>query len=743
MKFKINPVRERLFLGLLVMLLSFALQLPDVPWIKGFRQQMEWVAYDLRMRMTGSDADILDQRLVILDIDDDSLEQLGRWPWSRTRMAELIGKLNSAGAAVIALDVFFSEAERNPLVESVNLLHASGEPAYRQMTEVLAGLAQTHDADALLGKVMRDAPVVQGYAASGEVRKSSGLLPEPSGHVLRQGPDRIELAEMQSYIANIPVIGKDRPGGFLTFQPDGDGILRRVPLVLSQGEGVYPCLALAVAMEYLGLDRLALIASPVAGVNLIEAVSVEGALLLPVDRLGRVFVPFPKRAGRFHYLSAQAFLRGDHDPALLRDAIVLLGSTATGIHDLRATPVSGIYPGVEVHAALISAILEDRLPFAASWAEGVDLVTIILLGLIAALSMPFMGIGWVAVLMLFMIGAFTLINFWLWEEKRLILSLAMPIFLLGLIGLANMAIGFFHEMIFRRRLRNAFGQYIPPQLVNQLQNDSHARESLQGEERIMTVLFSDIRGFTGISENLKAEQLKQLLNRYFTPMTKIIFDWHGTIDKYVGDMIMAFWGAPVEDRDHRRHAIAAALQMIDSLDAMQGELHAAGYPSVRCGIGLNTGPMNVGDMGSEYRRAYTVLGDAVNLASRLEGLTKFYAVPIIVSGQTAEGLHDVFLFRPLDCVRVKGKELPVRIFQPVGRLDQSSQAQREEVQALSLAYTAYLAGDWPQAERLYTQLAGNRPTDRLYPIYLQRIAHLQQMGKQSGDWDGIYTHDEK
>ncbi|MBF0255465.1 MAG: adenylate/guanylate cyclase domain-containing protein [Gammaproteobacteria bacterium] len=740
--FNINPVRERLLLGLLVLIGSFSFYALDIGWVNDLRERMEWMAYDLRMRATGLDAAIVDSRVIVLDIDDDSLEQLGRWPWSRTQMAELIAKLTEAEAAVIALDIFFSEPERNPLIESSRLLQTAEDKDFAQMAGVLEQLAEVNDADKLLGEVMAAGPIVQGYVASGEKRSSSGAMPEPAG-LLAEQQVRVSLPTIESYIANIGVIGEGKRGGFLTFQPDRDGILRRVPLVLSYKDAIYPSLALAAVMEYMGLEKIDLITAPAGDGHLVEGLSIDGALNLPTDHLGRANVPFPKRAGAFHYVSAVDFLAGRFDENLVRDAIVLVGSTATGIYDLRATPISGIYPGVEVHAVLMSAMLNDYLPYAAKWAQGVDIVSILLLGLIAALAMPFIGIGWVVLLMLVMDLGFIYLNFWLWQEKRLILSLAMPVLLVALIGIANLVIGFYHEMMFRKRLRTAFGQYIPPELVDQLQDDSSAAASLEGEEREMTVLFSDIRGFTGISESLRADQLKQLLNLYFTPMTRIIFERKGTIDKYVGDMIMAFWGAPVEDKDHRQHAIEAALDMLQAIENLQPRLRQLGFPEVHSGIGLNSGPMNVGDMGSEYRRAYTVLGDAVNLGSRLEGLTKYYGVPLIVSAETAAGLEQQFLFRPLDRVRVKGKDKPVNILQPLCHLKQASPDQLAEVEAFRAAYSAYLEGDWYNAQQRLQALIAAHPAEKLYRVYHDRIDKLQEEHADSSLWDSTFVHEIK
>jgi adenylate cyclase len=293
----------------------------------------------------------------------------------------------------------------------------------------------------------------------------------------------------------------------------------------------------------------------------------------------------------------------------------------------------------------------------------------------------------------------------------------------------------------RRKMQSIFGRYVPPQIVAEMSRHPDEDFAVEGQSRELSVLFCDIRSFTTISESLPADELKQLLNRFFTPMTRVIFEKRGTIDKYVGDMIMAFWGAPVQDPQHPQHAVEAALGMLDQVESLRAEFGERGWPEVRVGIGINTGTMNVGDMGSEFRRAYTVIGDAVNLGSRLEGLTKYYGVSLIISESTAEKLSGILL-RRLDRVKVKGKNEPVTIFEPVAFVDEVPGDLRQEIEISEQAMDCYFAGEWEKAQALFEKLRSARPECRLYGLYLERIQRLRSQGVAPG-WDGVFVHTEK
>jgi adenylate cyclase len=327
-----------------------------------------------------------------------------------------------------------------------------------------------------------------------------------------------------------------------------------------------------------------------------------------------------------------------------------------------------------------------------------------------------------------------------WQYYNLILPLASPLLLVAMLFVLHMTYGFFIESRGKRQLAQTFGQYIPPELVDEMV-DTSAEFSLDGESREMTVLFSDVRGFTSISEGLDPKQLTALMNALLTPLTRVIDKNRGTIDKYMGDAIMAFWGAPLTDPQHARHALYAAFDMMKALKDLQAEFAEKGWPPVNIGIGLNTGVMNVGNMGSEFRVAYTVLGDAVNLGSRLEGLTKAYGVDIIVSETTRKAVEE-FVFKELDLVRVKGKNEPVAIFEPIGHKNDVSKDIISEITRYKQALRAYRKQEWDQAELEFFNLSQSYPKSLLYKEYLNRIANCRKT-PPGPEWDGVYTHTSK
>ncbi len=367
-------------------------------------------------------------------------------------------------------------------------------------------------------------------------------------------------------------------------------------------------------------------------------------------------------------------------------------------------------------------------------------MAIFVIGLFLALVYPLLG---PALLMLSSL-AFTLgivaLNFKLWVDYKLDVPVVVLVFLILLITAINLTYGFLKEGINRRMIKSMFDQYVPPEHINAMLDDPD-NYNFEGENKELSVLFSDIRGFTSISEKLSAADLKTLLNEFFTPITGIIFDNKGTIDKYVGDMVMAFWGAPLGDPDHRRHAVISALQMLEKKEALKAEFRKKGLPEVNIGVGINSGFMNVGDMGSTYRRSYTVLGDAVNLGSRLESITKFYGVKLLIGEETYDHIEG-FLCRLVDKVQVKGKEEPIRIYEPLCLTSDASDELIDQVEEYHVAHDYYLQQNWQKAESCFRKLHENDPDKLLYSVYLERIENLQTQ-ELSSDWDGTFKHTAK
>jgi adenylate cyclase len=426
---------------------------------------------------------------------------------------------------------------------------------------------------------------------------------------------------------------------------------------------------------------------------------------------------------------------------VLRDGVIaLVGTTSAGLLDLRATPVQRAYPGVEIHANLIAGILDGKVMQRPAYVRGAEFVLLILFGVVFATILPMLSPLAATLTGFGMMLTYIAVNLVFWHYGRLVLPIASGILMMLLMFLLNMSYGYFIETRGKRQLTGLFGQYVPPELVDEMANDPE-RYSLEAESREMTVLFSDVRGFTTISEGLDPKQLAELMNQMLTPMTTVIHDNRGTIDKYMGDAIMAFWGAPVPDPEHARHAIEAAMQMMSKLSEINVAFKQRGWPEIRIGVGINTGVMNVGNMGSEFRMAYTVLGDAVNLGSRLEGLTKGYGVYVIVSESTKDAVPD-YAYRELDIVRVKGKDKPVGIYEPLGPASSVDKRMQDELKLYRQALKYYRAQQWDMSELQFLNLAKASHSPQLYRMYSERTAYFRAHppGK---DWDGVFTHTTK
>ena len=728
--------------GIAITLLVVSLHQADSGVLRALRDRLDWLVYDLRYNHTLPPDPAPSRDIVIVDIDEASLAEVGHFPWPRNVLARLVDGLVEAGVVVVGFDIVFAEAEENPvrrvLRDAGPLL---GDEAER-LGELLAPVDAELDGDLSFARSISAAreagiDIVLGYALTQEP-SGSGQLGDTLELPGNPAPAQVGLEALPGYTANIPVLQQaaERAGYFVS-TPDADGVNRSYPLILGHGDAIYPSLALEAARRFLYVEEIGLVTTPIGGVETLEAVTLDGAPL-PTDGNGRVLIPYRGPPRTFDYVSAAAVLRGDAGEALA-GRIALIGTSAVGLVDIRSTPVSSVYPGVEVHASVLAGIIEGRFPFRPPWADGVDIVLTFGLGLLLALVLPFSGALLYVLASGVAAGVAVWINLWLWIDQAFVTSLIGPLLAVVAVTSFNLVYGFFTETLAKRQLKSMFGQYVPPQLVEEMSRNPKGITD-DGERREMTVLFCDIRGFTTISEQLTASELKDLLNRFFTPMTEIIFEHRGTIDKYVGDMIMAFWGAPLADPDHARNAIDTALEMLARTEALKPELAAFGYPEVNIGIGLNTGPMNVGNMGSQFRRSYTVLGDSVNLGSRLEGLTKFYGVQLIVGEQTHAGQQD-YLFRQLDRVKVKGKQEPTRIYTPICRLDEATSEVRAELAVYEGARMAYIERRWEDAEAGFRTLKASA-AHVLYDMYLERIAHLR-LDPPGPDWDGTFVHTSK
>lgn len=698
-------------------------------------EQLDTLLYDWRFRMLPPSRPEGPVPVVVVDIDERSIQREGRWPWGRDKVMTLVQALEKQGVSLIGFDVVFSEAETNP---ADRVLTAEGlSPALR---EELLRRRSSFDNDARFAGVVSSRTVLGYFLHADGVRV--GKLPQPFLE-LDPDDDSWRVMSLPDYTGNLPsLMDKALSAGFVTTLPDRDGVIRRSPLILRHGDALYTSLALELARLYLKAPFIGLqTASCMNGLTCIERIQV-GNNMVRTDENGAALVPYKGGRKSFTYLSASKVMHDELPAGILDGAIVLVGTSALGLADLRTTPLETFYPGVEVHANLLDAILQSTggnspFDYRPDWAPGATFVLLLVSGLMLALLLPRLEPGFMLLVSGGWLVVLVLGNFAMWSAAGFDLPLAALLVMAALIALFNIAFGFLKANYQKREIKAMFGQYVPPAHVEQMLAHPESA-SLEGESREMTVLFSDIRNFTTISEGLSAQALKQMLNRFFTPITQVIFDNNGTIDKYVGDMVMAFWNAPLQDQRHAYNAILTALAMQKKVDELRDEFVAAGLPEVNIGIGINTGLMNVGDMGSEFRRAYTVLGDAVNLGSRLESVTKFYGLKILV-GESTYAQAPEFLYRRVDRIIVKGKHEPITVYEPVCLLADASSSRKERVGRFNEAVGYYFAQQWDAAEEVLRELLAQDPERKLYQMYIERIAQLRK-ADMTVAWSGVYEH---
>jgi len=702
-------------------------------------EQMDLWLYDVRLRVTMPEK--VDTRVVIVDIDEKSLAEIGRWPWSRNVVARMVDNLfDRYKVAIIGFDVVFAERDYSsglPVLEQFAHSELRDSEDYKR---ALFGLRSKLDYDSILAKSLQKGPVILGYFFTndegGAKGHAAGILPRPTfGKGSLKAPGT-SFESKKGYGANIDLLQKHAAAaGHFNPATDIDGVARRVPVLIDYKGDYYEALSIAMVRALFGFpDIKPFIPDSDKGYGRIESISV-GDMRIPVDAGANALIPYRGRQGSFTYVSASDVIQGRVKPELLDGAIVLVGTTAAGLMDLRATPVSPVYAGVEIHANMIAGILDQNIRTTPPYAMAAELFMLLIAGLLLSFLLPRLKlISSVLVSSGLLIGV-TLLNMYLWN-RGLVLPLASSFLMIPAIYIFHTSFGFLMESRSRRQITGLFGQYVPPEIVQEMSKDP-SKFTMEADSREMTVLFSDVRNFTTISEGLEPRQLAQMMNEYMTPMTGIIYETRGTIDKYIGDAIMAFWGAPLQDPDHANHAIMAALNMQTELERLRPQFAAKGWPEIHIGIGINTGEMRVGNMGSRFRMAYTALGDAVNLGARLEGITKEYGVGIVV-GENTKASVEGFFFRELDLVRVKGKNKPVAIFQPLGREEDMDDATISEITLYHEFLPAYRDRNWGKAAAMLDELKRLSPGSRLYALYEERIEYFHR-NPPPADWDGVFV----
>ncbi|MEP6968974.1 MAG: adenylate/guanylate cyclase domain-containing protein, partial [Betaproteobacteria bacterium] len=603
----------------------------------GVLDRLDSIIYDSRLRATMPKT--LDDRIVIVDIDEKSLADVGRWPWGRNRLSELTTELfERQKVALLGFDIVFAEADESSGLKRLNELAQRELRDQPGFVDKLKQLQSSLDYDAMFAKSLEGRPVVLGFYLTGDRDGlTSGVLPAPvmTKQALQGRP--IKFTSWNGYGSNIAQIARAAPvAGHFNQIPDVDGVVRSLPLIAEYKGNYYESLSLAMFRMLAGSPTVSpgfpkerLLGRSYQGLESIQLKLGSKTLSIPVDDQVSSLIPFrgaggPK-GGSFKYVSAADLLSKALPPESLKDKIVLVGTTAPGLLDLRVTPVSEVYPGVEAHANVISGLLDGKTLVKPDYAIGYEVVVLLFAGLLLAVALPLVSATRAVILSVVVAALVGGLNLWLYLGAGLVLPLAGALIMVATAFALNMSYGYFVESRSKRELAHLFGTYVPPELVDEMVKDPDSY-SMKATNREMTVMFCDMRGFTKMSEQMEPIQLQSLLNGLFTRLTGIIRANRGTIDKYMGDCVMAFWGAPVETPEHAHLAVKSAMEMANAVRGINEEHRAKGIPEIGIGIGVNTGNMCVGDMGSNIRKSYTVIGDAVNLGSRLEGLSKVYGV---------------------------------------------------------------------------------------------------------------------
>ncbi|MBI3323327.1 MAG: adenylate/guanylate cyclase domain-containing protein [Candidatus Omnitrophica bacterium] len=669
--------------------------------------------------------------VAIVDLDDESLRRLGQWPWPRTRVAQLVRRLAEGGASVIAFDIVFAEPDRTSPRSVWEIWRSSdAEPSLERQLAVLP------DHDQVLAQALQGARVVTGFAL---VEGTAAGEPALKAGVAHAGPDpRLFVAGLSGAVANLPELERAAAGnGHFNMLAERDGILRRVPLFLKRGEALYPSLVAEALRVSQGASTY--------GVRSVPTGIVEvkiGRLVVPTDARGRVWLRDAGRQAQ-RFIPAWRVLDEGFDPSLVSGKICFVGSSAAGLKDLRATPLNPVAAGTEVHAQLAEQALLGEFLVRPDWAPGAEFLFLLLLGGALILLLPRVGPAWCAGAGALGVAGAGAASWWAFTQRGWLMDPVLPALAALGIYLVSSLLQYLRTEAERRQIREAFSHYLSPELVRRLAEHPELLK-LGGEMKPMSLLFCDIRGFTTIAEQFDAQGLTRFMNRFLTPMTEVILRGQGTIDKYIGDCIMAFWNAPLDDPEHARHACEAALEMQRTLAdwscQREQEARAAGgrWVPVRVGIGINTGECCVGNLGSEQRFDYSVLGDAVNVASRLEGLCKVYGVDMVVSESTVERAGGLAALE-MDLITVKGKTRPVRVYTLVGGPEvQSDPAFQELRRASGEMLAAYRAQRWDAALASIEELIRmDTPQTRLlYALYQERIRAYQAAPPGPG-WDGV------
>ena len=666
------------------------------------------------------------QNVVIVDIDETSIKSLGQWPWSRDKLAKILENLTLANVGIVGLDIVFAEEDRtspHKILQDLKI-YKKDVPNY----------------DLEFANIVENSPVILGYQFD-LVKKdnANAKVPQiPAIFIEKDKPqDKSYLIEAYNTILNIPQIqDKAYSSGFFNNIPDDTGIIRSVPLIISYDDTIYPSLALEV-IRVINDTQKVVVQYDENGISNI----VLDDISIPTDRYGRMLINFRGPERSFKYISAIDIYNNSFDKSEIDGKIVLIGTSAAGLFDLRATPFDSIFPGVEVHANIIDNILMQDFIYKASWLDGANILIIFVLSIIVVMLTTYTTFWANPIIFISFSTSYLFLVYNLLFDYGIVLNILFPIATVLIASIMTTLFDYFYNIKKEEAIKAKFASKVSKNVMDDILKNIDKNE-FSAKSKEVTIFFSDIRGFTNISEKLDAKELISFLNRYMQPMSEIIIKYQGTIDKFIGDAIMAYWNAPIDIKNHCDLALKASLEQLEVLEKLNVELQKENLPKIDIGIGLNTGTVIVGEMGSSLRSDYTVIGDTINLGSRVESLCKYYDSKLNISNFTKDKLQEKYIFRFLDLVKVKGKNEPVEIWQVLGK-GEANESLKEELDLYHKAIEFYKNSDFINALEIFESLENNenKTNKNIYKIYITRCKEFIKTPPKN--FDGVYEHTTK
>jgi adenylate cyclase len=666
--------------------------------------------------------------VVIVDIDEKSLQNLGQWPWSRNILSEILYNLTNAEAAVIGFDIVFAEEDRTSPHKILKKLDIQKENIPNFDLEFAQAIANT--------------PTILGYQFElTEKKYINKNAPSIQTIFIEKNKKMGEnyLITAQGTILNIPLLQDNSySSGFFNNIPDDTGIIRSIPLIISYEGEIYPSLSLESLRIGLGVSKIYINydENGIANLQL-------GDFIIPTDRYGRLLINFRGKEKTFKYISAFDIYNNSFNKEDIKNKIILVGTSAAALMDLRATPFESVFPGVEIHANAIDNIIAQDFLYKASWIEGLNIVIIFILSFFTFFMIRKMPIWLTPIFIVGLMFGVCYFIYYLLFNIGIVLNILFPLFTIAINGIISLLIGYFYEIKRKEEIKNKFASKVSKDVMEELLKNID-NNKLKAENKEVTIFFSDIRGFTNISEKInKPELLIEYLNQYMTPMSEIIIKNSGTIDKYIGDAIMAYWNAPFDIIDHSDKAVISALEQLEELKKLNIILKDLDQPQINIGIGITTGIATVGEIGSIGRSDYTIIGDNVNLGSRIESLCKFYGCNLIISENTKEHLKEKYIFRYLDFIKVKGKDIPIKIWEVISLENSETKELFEELDKYSQAINLYKNSNFKEAMVIFEELKNSKTSlsTKIYEIYMNRCNEF--ILDPSLEFNYIYEHNSK